>query len=204
VTLLTDITIFKFTMLARMRSRRRSRPGNGSGPASGQTSTPTASRARRPAGGLAGAARPAGCQVLRRHRAPDRRQRTCGHGGSEAQRRGHAGRDLPALRRKAGATTSPGSTWKSPPEGRAPTSTRCSTRTCAPLSGNAVLSGVPVRLEPRRQPRRGGIVKPQVTRGSNLQKAPKGRQQTGRSAQQVFLVKGDAVLFEQPHQLVLE
>ena len=29
-----------------------------------------------------------------------------------------------------------------------------------PLSGNAVLSGVPVRLEPHRQPRRGGIVKP--------------------------------------------
>jgi len=45
---------------------------------------------------------------------------------------------------------------------------------------------------------------PQVPRGSHPQKAPKGRQQTGRSTQQVFLVEGDTVLFEQPHQLVLE
>ena len=158
MTLLTDVTILKFAMLARMRSRRRSRPGNGLGPASGQTSTPTASRARRPAGGLAGAVRPG------RPRCSAGTARLIGASGhavtvevkiSDEVMPGvislpHGwGHDLPGIHLEVAARR-PGANLNA----------LLDENLRDPLSGNAVLSGVPVRLEPHRQPRRGGIVKP--------------------------------------------
>jgi hypothetical protein len=80
----------------------------------------------------------------------------------------------------------------------------CGARGSAPaLRARSIPDRGFLRCAMYRQPQGAGSPKNRAPR-KHAAPAPKGRQQAGRSAQQVFLVKGDAVFFEQPHQLVLE